>query len=198
MKLIFVPLITLLALVSCATSDKAAKPRLAQVVKYEGTRSGSLVEGRRTVTGKVTVDRSDKNCPKLHVLASDGRSMSGALPARAVLQVEAEQVYDVELLTRVYTAPDYVFDDVLRVKLNERVLYDASVCSLHHVAMLRVLEDETDACLYPDSFFPLQEKRFPNDGNAYLACGSGIRHPTWKCPKCDRLYQVWCRRYGIR
>lgn len=111
--------------------------------------------------------------------------------------IDPSQQYDIEVLTRIYKEPDYVFHDILRVtKDNQRVI-DASICNLHKIPMQRQIEYGRSAEDYPNWFFPHQEKYFPHDGNAYLCCGSGISHPTWKCAECRRAYDAWAKKHGI-
>lgn len=84
---------------------------------------------------------------------------------------------------------------------SRRVLADASLCPLHEVPMAHDLEHGVDGGDYPDSYFvrsgPMA-REFPNDGKAYLLCGSGIRHFKWTCPTCRRLSDAWAKRRGIQ
>lgn len=109
--------------------------------------------------------------------------------------------YDVELLTRVYTptfpgGPGGVFNDILRVSVDNQTVIDASICQVHQVPMERVVMQPCSSEEYPPSFFPLQRKKFPNDGNEYLSCGSGISDQGWKCPQCRLLYVDCITRNG--
>ncbi len=87
---------------------------------------------------------------------------------------------------------------ILRVISNGKTLYDASICDLHHVPMLRREEQGVDGGEYPDSLFEDGEpKLFKNDGKVYLLCGSGIRHTVWRCPTCYEASERWRKRHGI-
>jgi hypothetical protein len=87
---------------------------------------------------------------------------------------------------------------ILRVILNGKALYDASICELHHVPMLRRQEQGVDGGEYPDSLFEDGEpKLFKNDGKVYLLCGSGIRYTVWRCPTCYEASERWRKRHGI-
>ncbi len=88
---------------------------------------------------------------------------------------------------------------ILRVISNGKILYDASICDLHHVPMIRREEQGVDGGNYPRWFFAnkLRLKLFRNDGKAYLMCGSGIRHTVWRCPTCYEASERWRKRHGI-
>jgi hypothetical protein len=111
--------------------------------------------------------------------------------------IDPSQQYDIELLTRIYKTPDYVFHDILRVTNDNQLIIDASICHIHKIPMQRQIEYGKSAEDYPNWFFAHQEKYFPHDGNEYLLCGSGIRHPTWKCAECSRSYDAWAKKHGI-
>lgn len=188
----------LLPLASCGTGGMDP-PRTRQNIRYSGTLADSMTEGRRTLEGRVLIQppATGGHVEALVVTAS-GERTAAKWPDRATSSpVDPSQVYRVELLTRVYRNPDYVFNDVLRISAGDQVLIDASVCDLHQLPMQRRIEDGKSMESYPESFFPLRQKTFPHDGNAYLACGSGIRHPTWKCPECSRRYHAWTRQHGV-
>ena len=100
-------------------------------------------------------------------------------------------------MTRIYKDPDYVFNDILRVSDRGQVLIDSSVCNLHHLPMKRQIEDGHSAEAYPNNIYSIRSRKFPNDGNIYLACGSGIRHPMWRCMECYKQYLLWTKSNGI-
>jgi len=119
------------------------------------------------------------------------------LVRQVVSRFDPMREYQVELITGLHDGSDQIFNEVLRVSDNGDVVFDSSVCKVHQVGMERRMEDTCSACDYPESFFPLQKEMFPNDGNIYLGCGWG-GSLIWKCTECDRSYQRWAERHGVR
>jgi hypothetical protein len=175
-------------------------PRLREETSYPKAVIGHLVEGKRSVRGRLSVgDSSGSSLTYINIAEGGGPQIKAKWPDGVAVSplIDPEETYQVELLTRVYTDPDYVFDDVLRVSDKDgRVIVDASICCRHGLAMQRQVEEGMSAEDYPDSFDKRREKEFPNDGKVYLACGSGIQHMTWKCPECDKRYHAWAKRNG--
>ena len=102
---------------------------------------------------------------------------------------------DVEILDEKWEGGNRL---ILRVISNGKTLYDASICELHDVPMLRRQEQGVDGGEYPDSLFEDGEpKLFKNDGKVYLLCGSGIRYTVWRCPTCYEASERWRKRHGI-
>lgn len=174
-------------------------PRLEHKVRYQVSMAGSLVEGTRTAVGQVTVIPSQEKFPGIKVVESGGSQQDASLSGwhGPLPKLDPSKIYQVELLTQIYRDPDYVFSDVLRISEGNHVVFDASICPKHKISMERLLERGVSACAYPRSFFRLQEGHFPYDGNAYLLCGSGLRHPTWKCPECEKAYYRWCKEHAV-
>ena len=117
---------------------------------------------------------------------------------RAVSKIDPSQEYKIEILTSIYTEPNVVENEILRVMKNDYVVIDASICRIHKVPMKRQIEDSYSVEAYPKAFFRQQKEEFPNDGNVYLGCGSGVSFPTWKCPECGRRYEAWIKKHGIK
>jgi hypothetical protein len=90
---------------------------------------------------------------------------------------------------------------LVRILDGDRILYDASICPLHHEAMTRQIEESVYADPYESSskhfFVDSRPRWFPNDGKAYLYCGSGLRYPVWECPACLRASEAWEARHDI-
>ena len=187
-------------LASCAMGPGEKEPRLKEKKDYPGARAGKLSEGKRSVTGRLSVKEDPgTGFTSLMITRGDGPSIEAMLPEGMVVsRVDPQAVYQVDLFTRIYRDPDYVCDDVRRVSdARGRVIMDSSVCHLHGVSMQRQVEKGVSAEDYPDSFSRRRRKEFPNDGRAYLACGSGISHMTWHCQECDKRYRTWAKRIGI-
>ena len=76
---------------------------------------------------------------------------------------------------------------VRRVWQGDKLLLDTRPrCEVHHLRMRREVEDGVDGD-QSDHFFRRQKQLFPNDGKAYLLCGSGLRYFVWTCPECVRI-----------
>lgn len=75
---------------------------------------------------------------------------------------------------------------IFRVRDGNETLFDQSRFPVHHIQMTRQTETGIDGGDQSDRFYRRQERLFPNDGNAYLLCSSGIREPVWVCPACAR------------
>ncbi len=198
-------------------------PQLDHPISYSETGAASMIEGTRTVTGRLLLPP-----PKQHhepypiIVTSSGEKIEArwqewdqavsvnsatrgtgvlslqrrkVMRARAFSRIDPSQDYQFELLTRVSTDPGYVSDDILRVSKEGQTLIDSSICHLHKVAMQRKMEEICSADGYPESFFPQQKRQFPNDGNFYSAC-SQRSDLTWKCPVCSRGYNAWTKRNG--
>lgn len=188
-------------LASCAMWSGEKLPRLREETRYPEAVIGHLVEGKRSVHGRLSVaERSGSSLTYIVITQPGGRQIEAKWPAGVAVgsSIDPQATYQVELLTRIYTDPDYVFDDVLRISdKSGGVIVDASVCRLHGLAMQRQVEEGMSAEDYPDSFVKRREREFPNEGKVYLACGSGIQHMTWKCPECDKRYRAWAKRRGM-
>ncbi len=122
-----------------------------------------------------------------------------ALPHRAI---DTSKSYRAEFLRasirRGRSDRDWIDHTLVRISDGDHVLYDASICPLHHEAMERRIEKGVSGLDYPDSFFKGSIPRIcPNDGKAYLLCSSGIRHLTWRCPTCHRISEDWRKRKGL-
>ena len=86
---------------------------------------------------------------------------------------------------------DLVTGILYRVFDGDTLKYDASVCSLHGRRMSRVKLEPDDLASQPAGFYKAQ-KRFPNDGFVYPACGSGFYEDMgWRCLGCVRDSKRW-------
>jgi len=188
-------------LLAACTMEWEDKPRIHNAVSYKGLiNARSLTEGQRTIKGRLSLPTPTKGrYRKVTIVATTGRPLEAYWPDwdDSIELLDLSTTYNIDLLTTIYTDPDYVFNEVLKVSANGRVLIDASVCHVHRFPMQRQIEHVTSMCAYPPSFLANQVNRFPNDGNAYLACDAGIRHPKWRCPECNRMYHLWTKRYGV-
>ncbi|RYD20919.1 MAG: hypothetical protein EOP88_13220 [Verrucomicrobiaceae bacterium] len=188
----------LLLVTSCANQAERI-PRLTDKVSFEPYLAESVTEGRRTVRGQISLDTPHEHFFDLETKALMSETLSVGLSGKKkdLPPLDPAKSYKVELLTRIYAKPDHVFDDLLRISLNGRVIHDESVCAVHQSPMEHGMWNSVSREDYPGPFLSLQEKQFPNDGNTYERCGSGIRHPKWKCPDCHAAYLRAEKRFNI-
>lgn len=95
-------------------------------------------------------------------------------------------------------APDSTFywpGEVIKVSQAEQVLYDASICAVHHQKMRREIVDINYGL--PDStstFFEEMRTKFPNCGYALGGCSVdslGNKVYRWFCEDCGRARREW-------
>ncbi|HEY1122586.1 MAG TPA: hypothetical protein VGE67_13330 [Haloferula sp.] len=187
-----------LVLGSCTSSSKL--PKLTDQMSLPEVGSESMVEGRRVISGRLLLEGEPrKGDATLKIIGAKGVETRMTWPARekAPIWIEPGKTYQVELLTTVFSKGTAVYDNVLRISDEGHTYLDFSLCQVHRVPMQRQIEDAKSGCDYPDSFDATRKRQFPNDGNVYLLCGSGISHPLWKCPECEEAYHRWAKRHGI-
>lgn len=176
--------------ISC-TSTKETRPRypeLQDIVPY----SDNLMEGRYEIHGRISFTKTSEGIG-LEVQGNDKNERAYVVWPEwgpDYRKIDTSQVYRVEILAR-ETVPYYHFEDLLRVSSGDRMLIDASRCHVHRCAMKRQIENSVSGGDYGNSYFRLRKRSFPNDGNAYELCGSGIQSNTWRCPKCYSSYERW-------
>lgn len=182
-------------LLSACAATSAKVPERTDILKLSTTTS----EGRRVVTGRLSFP-SHEHSLKIENSGFLPETISAGFSGKKTDfgPVDPAANHQVELLTTVETSPFHVLNSVVRVSRDGRVIYDESICPLHRRSMKRQIEDSFSPEAYPESFFTLQKKSFPNDGNTRLLCGGGIRHPLWKCPDCYAPYLRAEKRLGIR
>ena len=214
----------LLLLVSCAGTGKKGSegsnlPQLQEQVTFE--RPGTLMlEGKRSVSGKLAVEQSPdssyaystfkirKDSAEVEVAGAgtQGAPLKAAWPqgARFNLKLDPQKEYQVDLFTDCLSHEmggrmigGELANEVAGIRDKERVLFDASVCRVHHVKMKRALEDYVGADECTRSFMLQRERSFPNDGVTYVGCGSGARYPIWKCPECEAAFERKAKALGI-
>lgn len=85
-----------------------------------------------------------------------------------------------------YSGPQPYFTGfIAKVSSGNKVLYDNSLCEVHHLTMTRNTQRGKDRDGQGDRFFRRRDRLFPNDGNEYNVCGSGLPRIVWVCPKCS-------------
>lgn len=203
--------LSLLLLASCTTG----------VGNSSTSRDGSVIEGKRTLEARILIPTADEGID-VRIVTSSGEEIKAAWPGwnhamfintrwhgtdsasvherkvlrdQAALKIDPSQEYHIDLLTQNHAGAGHVYYEILRISKNNRIVIDASICQVHKIAMGRQMEEICSADGYPESFFPLQKRKFPNDGNFYSAC-SQRSDPTWKCPKCSEEYDTWTKKHG--
>jgi len=179
------------------------KPWRHDCIRYSPTHKECKYETRGTISfelkdGKVVADLR----PSGNQQGSSFYWPKSAVPYKSV---DTTRIYVLEKLeSAIIVGPssrDWNDSTLLRIVDGSRILYDASICPLHHVVMNRQIEDGVsyeDYYLFREQYFDGESPRIcPNDGKLYLACGSGIRHMTWRCPACYQISQEWRVKHGI-
>lgn len=93
-----------------------------------------------------------------------------------------------------------VAQEVLTASSQGQVIFDASLCEVHHLKMSRVVEvcDDYADRTKPDGFgfYEVRSRQFPHSGTAFPFCTFyPNRELTWKCAECTRASKRWCHRY---
>ena len=148
--------------------------------------------------GTITFERRDgKVVAGLHPIG--GKQSSSVYWPRTAIPyqgLDTNRTYTFEYLeSTIVVGPssrDWIDTVLIGVVDGNQILYDASICPLHKMVMSRQIEVGVSGVDYPDQYFDGERPRLsPNDGKSYLACGSGIRHMTWRCPTCYRVSEEW-------
>jgi len=162
---------------------------------------GGWTEGRRSFTGPVSLKKSPEGGKiiGIGVPGPSGEEQTASWESHDGnhKKLDPNKTYKVTFLTRFLPWQRLVQNELLRIEHDGRAIVDESVCHVHGQPMVRQMQVEESAVDYPDGFLPIRRSRFPNDGNIYLACGSGIDHPTWKCPQCKRSFKTYVKRHHI-
>lgn len=193
-RTILLPFTLTVLLPACAVWGPRV-PERTEILNLSTTTS----EGRRVVSGHLSFP-SYEHSLKIRTSGFMPETISAGFSGKKkdFGQVDPSTSYQVVLLTTVETAPFYLSNSVVRVSRDGRVIYDESLCQLHHRPMKRQIEEGVSAGDYPNSFHSLQERKFPNSGVVYLSCDSGINHPNWRCPTCHDDYRRAAKQYGIQ
>lgn len=197
MEVSVIPLICSLSvsIVSCAVRDPKP-PKLEAPVSS----MGGWTEGRRSFIGPISLKKSEGGkIIGIGVLCPSGEEEDASWESHGgeYRKLDPKKTYDVTFLTRIFQGQGLVQSELLRVEHDGRPIIDESVCHIHGRSMVRQTEVEESAVDYPDGFLQVRRSMFANDGNIYLACSSGINHPTWKCPQCERSFKAYVKRHHI-
>ena len=194
MNLLTAPLLLLSIVLSFSCS--LSEPKHFDTVHY----SKQTTESHFKTTGTIAFHK--KNAQVIATIKPSGNQPSVALvwpnSVKNYQSINTSKLYPLEFLQAqnngIKEAPA-----ILRIYDGDIVLFDNSICSLHRIPMMRQLEDTRDKDGYDENFFQTyRPQHCPNDGKAYLACGSGILHLNWKCQKCYNLSEKWRINHRIK
>ncbi len=160
-----------------------------------------LRETRQEITGRATIKDFPSDHPVVEIhgdkQARNGIFWPAFAPNPATL--DASVPWHFELLE--YTNRRISLTDILRVRLRRQVVFDASVCEVHHDPMTRVVEvtDKYAGRKSPDFFAETRSTRFPHTGTGFPVCQFYDNFwVTWRCSKCVDEGKVWCCRHLAR
>ncbi len=188
------------------TACSSDLPRISQVASYWRVGISDLIEGKRSIQGRISHDPIESGVvPSVRIRTASGREVI-ALWEESIdpkITIDRTNEYTIELLTTIGKQPDMERNTVLRVYSDEGDLVDASVCYMHKIPMRRVIEEEValeDYWPYKKQYFKgnnYTPRLFPNDGKSYLGCAVGPEWTTWQCPKCFEMSEEWKRQHEI-
>ncbi len=93
---------------------------------------------------------------------------------------------------------DFEGSEILKASSRGQIVFDASICEVHHLKMNRVVEvcDEYADRTKPDRFYKSRSRQFPHSGTAFPACTFyPDRELTWQCAECAKASKRWCHRH---
>jgi len=90
--------------------------------------------------------------------------------------------------------------DLVSIKLGKKVLYDGSLCALHHCKMHRVVMRIDAIGDTPFTIGKAARSKFPNNGVLYAVDNSAFcaKHIEWQCPECVASEATWKSRPANR
>lgn len=185
------------ALAACFTSCGFIDvSKVLETVDYPA----GIHEDRVEIVGKPAFRQSSDYCD----LAIDGldtqrfRHLSWPTRAPDPKVLDASSPWRFELLRQDGGKWDYVGAEVLTARSQGRLVFDASLCEVHHLKMSRVVEvcEDYSEHTKPDGFYEVRSKQFPHSGTAFPACTYyPDRELTWQCAECARASKRWCQRH---
>lgn len=117
------------------------------------------------------------------------------------IKIDASKAYDFDVIETTYLEHDkkavrYTGRSLAKVSDADQVIFDASICQLHHQSMIRKTSVEEGIDEFGTVAYKAQ-RRFPNDGVSFTGCScGGIQHVTWVCPVCDQISKSWRDRHS--
>ena len=164
----------------------------------------NLKETRLTVAGKPTIEDSIDGINleiERYAPAHGNRRLYIAKSCRfPALDKTVEYTFEIyeSRQNRVGYKESLFLRDIASVKLGKKVLYDASLCPLHHCKMQRVLM-RIEAIGDTPFFFTIgkaSSSQFPNNGVLYAVDNSAFcaMHISWQCTECVASEATWKSR----
>jgi hypothetical protein len=174
-------------LVSCSVEGTRIVSHLRNSIIYNDW----MVEGHRKIKGRVEIFTTSSERPVILIWKDSGARTDADLPNRSFLSrfddVSPSVEYDLEILTSYVETANLVFNEVLSISHQGEKVFDATACPVHHLSMVRQIEEGCSECDTSKKYLQEREKKFPNDGKSYFPCSSAIRRMTWKCEVCYKL-----------
>jgi hypothetical protein len=199
-----------LPLSSCALIGKAPKKKTDLVISKYRDGEDSHWNELYSITGTATATRTDGRLG--YFIQSNGgtrgEDTSFSWPdSYTEILLDPHKRYHFTIRTHYrrmrdsYGVREYKSNYVEKiVSLDGATIFDASQCAIHDQMMRWDWEETGSMEDYANSpFFSIQARKFPHDGYAYLACGSGYyRQKRWACAKCSKERDLAVNRLGIR
>lgn len=91
------------------------------------------------------------------------------------------------------------YPEILRVTIQGKTVFDASVCEVHQLPMVRVIEtaDEFAGRRMPQSFQQARTQ-FPHSGTDFPVCTFLANSTlTWRCTECAASVRMWCHKHAL-
>jgi hypothetical protein len=189
---------------------KAPKKTVDRTVSKYGDREDSHWNELYSITGTATATRTDGRLG--YFIKSNGvtrgEDTSFSWPdSHTEIHLDPHKQYHFSMRTHhrrmrdSYGVREYKSNYVEKIASRDgATIFDASHCAIHDQKMRWEWEETGSTEDYVNTkFFRMQEKTFPHDGYAYLACGSGYsKQKRWLCEKCRKESDLAVSRLGIR
>lgn len=159
-------------------------------------------ETRVQITGKPTFKRLsdfwDLSIEGLDPVRYRYLSWPAVAPDPASLDTSKQWTF--EILRQESRAYDFTRAELLKVSVDDRLIFDSSLCEAHQRKMSRVVDvcDEYAGRSTPRGFDfqRIRRSQFPNSGTSFPACTFYPgRELTWQCPECKVAAKRWGDRY---
>jgi hypothetical protein len=166
----------------------------------------NLKEIRLTVTGKPTIEESTSEC-RLEIegyVAPDGDRTIYIAKSRRFPALDKTVEYTFELYESWQKHDFYkkgLYHNALAsIKQGRKVLYDGSLCALHHCKMKRVVMRIDAIGDTPFTIGKASASQFPNNGVLYARENSAFcaKRISWQCPECIASEANWKGRPANR
>jgi len=191
-----------MALAACSPMNRVCKKEsVTYPADTSGARETRLKETRLKVIAKPEFKRDRVSCVLITIRA-DGLDSDALItwPAYAPdhSTLDASIPWHFELLRRSGGFwGNKSKTEVLRIRIRNQLVFDASICEIHHHLMTRIVEvpDEFSGRRMPGSFLHCRDTQFPHSGTGFY-CDSYYPNENlvWRCSDCAASAKVWCHK----